>query len=206
MIETIAQTVVRNLVDKNLVLKEDKEIYEYGIKQFLDFLINIVSVGVIGVLFGMIWQSMIFSVAYIPLRRYGGGYHASTPQLCYILSLVLISTSLIIIKYMDINCYIMLVGLICSVILFFLKSPVESKNNLLSKSEINTYRRRVFIILSLESLFTIASAYLEWEMVHKCTWVAICMASALLVFSDNKKESLVKRTKCKLNLLIVRNK
>lgn len=53
----------------------------------------------IGFTFGMVWQSVLFTAAYMTLRVYAGGYHAPTQLRCYILSFIMVVTALLLIDW-----------------------------------------------------------------------------------------------------------
>lgn len=184
MIEKSAQRIVRNLINNHVISDEDGEIYIYGMKQFLDFLFNVLTAFVIGVIFNMAWQSILFTVAYIPLRRYAGGYHAPSPRICYVLSIGLVAVSLICIKLMAVNWQLFFIIIAISLILFFVKAPVESKNKPLDDKEKLAYRKYAHIIAILESSIAGIFLFMEWLMACKCVLLAICMSALLLLFSD----------------------
>lgn len=82
MFEALAEKIVRRLRDRQIISKENEELYKYGFNIGLTILINLLSSVLVGVFFGMIFESMIFLMGYIPLRSYAGGYHARTPLRC----------------------------------------------------------------------------------------------------------------------------
>ena len=90
MIDRVVSIVVNSLIKNDLLQKSEVELYRFGIKRLLLFCINVITTIIIGIICNMLWQSVVFSIAYIPLRRYAGGYHAKTPQKCYLLSVLLI--------------------------------------------------------------------------------------------------------------------
>lgn len=62
---------------------EDKGIYVFGIYQTMVSALEILLMLVTGILCGVGWQCVIFLVSFVVLRRYAGGYHASTlPAMC----------------------------------------------------------------------------------------------------------------------------
>lgn len=185
MIEKSAQRIVRNLISNHVVSDENEEIYVYGIKQFLDFLLNVVTSLAIGAVFHMAWQSLLFTIAYIPLRRYGGGYHAPSPRICYVLSLGLVAVSLMCVKLIAVNWQLFFIIIAISLILFFVKAPVESKNKPLDDKEKLAYRKYAHIIAILESSIAGIFLFMEWLMACKCVLLAICMSALLLLFSDH---------------------
>jgi len=64
---------------------------------FTTFL-NILTMLVIGLSMKMIFLAILYILAYIPLRVYSGGYHASTPQKCWIFSAIMLYVVLWILK------------------------------------------------------------------------------------------------------------
>ncbi|GEM_PF-2215752 len=98
MYNEIIQWVADELVLNNVINSEDIELYTYGIQQGLLILLNILTIVIVGQIFGMLLQSVAFMISYIPLRIYAGGYHARTPAGCYIGSVILIVAVLLGIK------------------------------------------------------------------------------------------------------------
>lgn len=87
---------IADLFVKNEVIAcEDKDVYIYGLEQGFLMLTNIVTTILIGLVFRMVWQSIVFMMAYIPLRIYAGGYHTKTQLRCYLFSILLIVLSLL---------------------------------------------------------------------------------------------------------------
>jgi len=95
----IIQRVTDELVSNKIIDSEDSELYTYGLRQGALILLNILTILTVGKMFGMLWESLIFMVTYIPLRTYAGGYHARTQLKCYISSVVLIVAVLLGIRF-----------------------------------------------------------------------------------------------------------
>lgn len=138
--ETLSHKIGNNLVHSNVIKEEDAEIYIYGINQILVSVLNVSSTLIIGLILGMLLESIIFMAAYIPLRTFAGGYHAKTPTRCYILSLIIIIIVLIGIKYIPVLDIIYYVILAAEILIIFLISPVEDKNKLLNGNEQKVYK------------------------------------------------------------------
>lgn len=184
MIEKAAHVLAKKLFTGKHVTKEEREVYQYGLRQLFDFVINVLTVIVIGGLFGMVWQGILLSMAYIPLRRMAGGYHASNPQICYLMSTVLLAVSLILIRDIDISLEILIGLIVMSLMLFILKAPVESRNKPLSDKEKATYRKWTFFIAVFEYAAAMILFLIEWRAACNCIAVAFCTAAMLLLFSD----------------------
>lgn len=183
MRETLVDSLTNMLADRGIILKADKELYQFGINRLLLFTVNIATSVIVGAILGMIWQSVIFSLAYIPLRQYAGGYHAPTPRLCYGLSTLLIVVSLLLIRCEMSLLFVILGTFICMVIIW-VKVPVESKNKKLSKAERRFFRKTARGIVIFESALILALEFLAYDSAARCVLIAIMMTSVLLFFPD----------------------
>lgn len=84
----------------------------------------------------MVPEGIIFTAAYIPIRIYSGGYHAKTPQRCWLFSAIMLLMVLCIIKYTPNNpafFWIYTVLSLVSCVIIWILSPVEDKNKTLDK-------------------------------------------------------------------------
>lgn len=138
------------LIAKEIIKSEDKDLYTYGFQQGLIILANILTTILIGFIFGMIWQSVVFMMAYIPLRSFAGGFHAKTPIRCYLYSIVLTSAVLSAVKFIPWSDF-MVIGLaLVAGIIIFLLAPVADSNKPLDQNEVVVYKKRSRLILVLE--------------------------------------------------------
>ena len=96
---SILERLTNHFVVNEVIRDEDREIYYYGLYQGFLIIVNIITAIIIGVIFRMVWQSILFMLAYVPLRTYGGGYHAKTEGRCYLISIALASGVLLAIKF-----------------------------------------------------------------------------------------------------------
>lgn len=139
-----------NLVRSNVIKEEDAEIYIYGINQIMVSVLNVSSTLIIGLILGMLLESVIFLAAYIPLRSFAGGYHAKTPVRCYFTSVFLIFAVLLFCKYIPFN--LLFHGgilIISSAICAFL-CPVQDNNKPLDTVEHKRYKKIAIVILLIE--------------------------------------------------------
>lgn len=86
MFDNISEQIINKLIENQTIRAEDKEIYQFGVKQIFTIALNIVTVLALGVSLHMLMEAVLFMVAFIPLRIYAGGVHAKTPLRCYIYS------------------------------------------------------------------------------------------------------------------------
>lgn len=179
MVRKVSKKVTDRLLSRNAIKDEDYEIYQYGLEQLFTSGLDMLTLFVIGLIMGMIWQGIVFVLSFMLLRKYAGGYHASTPLRCYLLTNLVILSVLSVMKYIGISIFIYLGVFIVSSIIIFAFSPVEAVNKELDEVEKIIYRKKTIVIWRIESLL----AFLA--LVLKCQEVSICifMADIILCIS-----------------------
>lgn len=95
MFERISAIIVDRLEDKRIIQMETKEVCAYGLRQIFSTILNAGTMLLIGVFMHMTIEAILFTIAYIPIRIFSGGYHASTPQRCWAFSAVMLFMVLI---------------------------------------------------------------------------------------------------------------
>ena len=89
-------------LSKTKIISSDQEVVcKWGMTHILDTLFNIATFTAIGLLFRMLPETAVFTVAYIPLRSFAGGYHAKTPFRCWVISNFLLIAALLIVRYVS---------------------------------------------------------------------------------------------------------
>lgn len=126
----------------------------------------------VGFVFNMVMESIIYIIAYIPLRTFAGGYHAKTQTLCYVMSSLQIIISLLLIKYFMTNTYCYFFIIVVCVSGIVLIAPVETRNKPLSQSEILVYCNKTRKILTIEFLIAVLCLLLNWVKISKTIFIA----------------------------------
>lgn len=156
----ISVKVVDSLIKNDIISNDDKTLYLFAVDQLFSLLLHIVTTLIIGALFGMFLESVVFLIAYIPIRQYAGGYHAKTPTRCYIISVVLTMVSLYIIGLPIWSDYVILFVLSITSLIIFLLAPVEDKNKPLDDKEQIVYKNRTHIVLAVLIFFALISFFI----------------------------------------------
>ena len=176
MFAHITEKIVSNMEKQNIIQTNRKSVYKYGINQMLNMLLNIITFIAIGLFFDMILETVIFTLAYIPLRIYAGGFHAKTPFKCWIISAIMLLLTLLFIRYVnaDIKFYDLLALIGSAVIIAF--SPVEDKNKPLDSIEKIVYKKRCILVFAMELLLAVALRFFNKNDITICievTWFAL---------------------------------
>lgn len=146
VISAISNKTTKFLLKKGYIDKESQSIYQYGFEIIISTLIGILSVFILSIFFSSFIEGVIFLFCLITLRRYTGGYHASSYFKCnltllssYIICLFLYSS----ICNNKIVCYSLMVSLFFPMLFIIYKhSPVENINKYISLEEKSVYRKR----------------------------------------------------------------
>lgn len=192
MVGKVSRKVTDRLLSRNAIKDEDYEIYQYGLEQLFTSILNMLTLLVIGSIMGMIWQGIIFVLSFMLLRKYAGGYHASTPLGCYLLTTLIITVALSVMKYFEISILIYLVLLMVSSVIVYMLTPVEAVNKELDKIEKIIYRKKTILTWIVEVSLAIGVFILKHYEISICIFMAIIMVGISLV-TGHIEIKLVKR-------------
>ncbi|MBS5621146.1 accessory gene regulator B family protein [Eubacterium sp.] len=192
MVGKVSRKVTDRLLSRNAIKDEDYEIYQYGLEQLFTSILNMLTLFVIGSIMGMIWQGIIFVLSFMLLRKYAGGYHASTPLGCYLLTTLIITVALSVMKYLEISILIYLVLLMVSSVIVYMLTPVEAVNKELDKIEKIIYRKKTILTWIVEVSLAIGVFILKHYEISICIFMAIIMVGISLV-TGHIEIKLVKR-------------
>lgn len=161
-----------------MIEREKQELYAYAMEILLSSILHFLTTVVIGLLFDMVIESLLLFIAFSVIRRFAGGFHASTHLRCYFTSIAAIIIMLFFIRTVtewnnDIAFYLIL--LIADVIIWF-ASPIESHNKPLSDKEKKVFKA---VSIALSSVIT-ASAVLIYEFAAVNLGVSLCFGLVLV--------------------------
>ena len=148
--ERLSHKIGDDLVRSGIIKEDDADVYIYGINQIMSYVFNVSSSLIIGLIFGVTFEIIIFMAAYIPLRMFAGGYHAKTPLRCYIFSVIMLIIVSIGMKYLCPADWVYYAVLAVSVVVILALSPVEDKNKPLDEIEYRVYKKRTMLIAAVE--------------------------------------------------------
>lgn len=184
MISSAANNITNYLICKKVIKDDDREIYQYGFEQVFSSLLNIVTMLLLGIILGKIYQSLVLILSFMALRSYSGGYHANTPLQCYLLTVMSISAALSIMKFITIDRFICLGLLVLSSVVILLLSPIGTKNKPLDEIEKIIYRKKTIIVWSVETCVAIVFIILDITEIHIAITLAQVIISIALIFGN----------------------
>lgn len=184
MISSAANNITNYLICKKVIKDDDREIYQYGFEQVFSSLLNIATMLLLGIILGKIYQSLVLILSFMALRSYSGGYHANTPLQCYLLTVMSISATLSIMKFITIDRFICWGLLVLSSVVILLLSPIGSKNKPLDEIEKIIYRKKTIIVWSVETCVAIVFIILDITEIHIAITLAQVIINIALIFGN----------------------
>lgn len=130
--------------------KDNFDLYEYAIYIILSSAFHMATVIVLGLVFNLLTESLVFYLSFIVIRKFAGGYHAKTPVRCYAFSVISSIIMLCLIKYANsvgnIFTYLLIIFELLCVVLIILMSPLDTENNPLNSYEKKWYKTLAVLI------------------------------------------------------------
>ena len=129
--QRLAQGTADRLAAQGIIREEDAPIYRYGLEAMYSSLLELLSILALAALIGNFWQTVLFFTAFIPLRLYAGGYHASTRLRCFLTSLVVYAAFTIMLEIVPVAWFVPLafIGGAVSFLIIWLFAPVIHQNH-----------------------------------------------------------------------------
>lgn len=141
--ENVSKFIADVLSEQGAISKSETDICTYGLEVFISSVLEIASIFVISAFAGNFLETVLFFAAFIPLRIYAGGYHASTKLRCYLLSLLVYGAFTFVMHALPNTAYAPLNMLFAAFSLsaVLIAAPIVHKNKNVSDTERKYYRK-----------------------------------------------------------------
>lgn len=150
----LADKLVQAAIRCGAVKQEDEAVYRYGLEALVGHVFSFATMFLLALLCGIPQYAVLYVILMYPLRIYSGGFHASTPGRCYLISTLMFAA---MIACEPLVCGILskeslaVLLLIISAVIFAL-APAESENKPFEQDESRRYRKASRGILAGELL------------------------------------------------------
>ena len=189
MLKKLSNKITKKLVDINIIEVSDSELYEYGFWQGGVLFFNFLTVALLGILFNMLLESIIFLVFYGVLRTIAGGYHAQTQHACYILSILLMVVVLIMLKTFPWNIILCCILTVLSISIIFILAPVQDENKLLDETEKTVFKKLSRLISLLYGLIIFLLFLFNKNELAYCVVISLFTLTIMLVLGKIRNKS-----------------
>lgn len=188
MFEKIADNIAKLMLNNKIIEENKVVICKWGIGHILDTVFNITTFLIIGIIFNMLFETIIFTIGYIPLRIYAGGYHAKTPFRCWCLSNIILVISLVLVRNAG-KFYIVFVTLsLIAIVVLLIFMPIEDLHKPLDQNDRRKYKKRGVAILAIEICISVVFALLHHNkisLILSSIWILLSVMLILGVIKNN---------------------
>lgn len=153
--KTLAEKTTHQLHSKGILADRDVAICRYGLEAFYASLLEVMSIFLLAGCVGNFLETLLFFLAFIPIRVYAGGYHANTRRKCYLTSLIVYGVFCTILAFLPKIFYlpVTLIGSIFSLLIVVAYAPIIHKNRRVGNTRKQRYRYISIAICSVEVIF-----------------------------------------------------
>ena len=137
MIKRISESLAKRLCDTCSESADNKKVYSYGLYLLIFWGVTFLITLAFGMLLGAVEEVLLFHLFYMPLRKLSGGYHVRRPEMCFMLSIMIVIIAGLMIKYIDLGW----TGCVVSTMLFLICLPCTP--SLCKKSFTNREKLRI---------------------------------------------------------------
>ncbi len=190
-VEKISESITKVIISEVELSSDKKEVVKYGIFAFIQIILSLFWVIVVGLIFDVVIEALIVSFVTSILRKSSGGIHASEPGICMLIG-TLVSVLIAIICesiYVDIK-LIMLIGIVVFIFSYYLLyklAPVDSPSKpIKNKKKIRRLKKSSIVILTIYLVIVILNSiayYITSAQYFNIYSMCICFGIIWQVFS-----------------------
>ena len=136
--EKLLDYLMKRIEQKEPLKPGYHEYIRYGLEVLLSTLLNVICIGVVGVLMNKILLALVFILVFVPIRSFAGGYHADTKLRCNLNIIVVLIVTMVgtdWIRRWSLELIFLMVGNLVFFILFSILAPVEHHNKPLDQEK-----------------------------------------------------------------------
>lgn len=151
MINYISLVMTEWLQRKGAIAEEDKHLYSYAAYSIIFGLLPLFLAISLGVLFQMVYEGLLLIIPYMLIRKFSGGFHLNSEKQCILVSSILLTTSLAIVKYVirAERTFFFSLFVIFAAIIIYLCSPADNASRKLTSIEKCVFKKTARILTCL---------------------------------------------------------
>lgn len=161
MIEKLVERLIVRQIERGIIDESQKALYRYGYVVLVEMSINVFLTLMVGILNGKMILVIFFSLMFIPLRSYCGGWHAPKDWLCMLFSMGTLLLVVFLEQFSFLPGSAVYFIEVISLVVILLLAPMDSVAKRLDEKEIKIFRNLSRIILVLEFLILLGAIYFK---------------------------------------------
>lgn len=189
MINNLSQKLTEKFLKKGIIEKDEQELYVYALFILISTLMLFIITCVFGLIMKCFFESVIFFIAFQFIRKYAGGYHASTETRCEIMSSISMIASVVVImlaKMYDLRILLLSLAVLAAVLIMVF-CPLDTPEKPLSEKEFRYFRKISWIILLIIFSLAVISYFFKVRVLFAPCCVSLILESILITAGKTKK-------------------
>lgn len=188
MLKSIAEEVTVVMAANDIIKTEEMEAYTYGLELLIPKVILYVVILVVSLITDTFLMSVAFVILLMCLRRYSGGFHCKTAEICVIVSFLMYLLAIFGYEFVSfIPNMVYGVSTVLSSVIVLIFSPVEDKNRPLDETEKKLYRQKAMIALSFILVLEFASLILKFRALSYLSASSLTANAVLILLSQTRR-------------------
>lgn len=159
--EDLAKKLADYIYEKEIITEELVEIYQYGFQCFLELSVSTICSIIIALFLGMLPECLFFFLLFIPMRSYGGGLHMKTYFSCFIGSCLILTFSLLAVKYLTVPTLISFILYLFAAMLILFIGPIDHPNREVDAQENRTFIKRTYFTMFISFLLALFFIFMQ---------------------------------------------
>lgn len=183
MLNACATALTEKLLCRFPMVRVRRAVYIYGFEITISSLAVMLSVFILSCLCGAVYTSFTFSLIFVSIRLFSGGYHAKTYGRCFILSNAVYLACLCaayLIQMLRITFLCPVLALLSMAVVFVL-APVEHKNHPMSNTSYRKNRKISLAFTTCEGLSILVASFFSFMLHIVCIGSTTMTAVAVLM-------------------------
>lgn len=189
MLNNLGKRLTNTLINNHQIDESERCLYEYGFFILLSNMVYLIITLILGSVFNILIESIVFYITFSLIRRYAGGFHASSEMKCTLITTTSIFLCLLCTKLCETNNIQMPILVLTSIatVLIFALCPLDTPEKPLTKEEYKYFRKISWLILLLIVLTISIGWYFKLEfLIYPCC-MGLILESILLVLGKIKR-------------------
>lgn len=191
LIERMSKAMGEQFVKNELIIEENRDIYEYGMELLISTVLSTVMVLGIGIISNRLINTLFLLITFYCIRVFAGGYHAENYRNCFLsfcigFIIFLFGTESLIKHNVDTEFMIMAIP---AALIICRYAPVEDHSKPLNKEERVMYNRKTRISV-LFFLFISQSTYLLLRL-KEMIYVSVAIICVCIVLGAGVIKNLI---------------
>lgn len=147
MINRLSKSIALFFAQKNIIPDNELDSYIYGFELMLSIILNLSAVSLIMIYSGRFIETILYIASVFILRHHTGGYHAKTPERCFVMTICTYILILFIVSNVTMKPAVIIAVLsVPALIIILMLAPIVHKNNPVRESDLFRHKRYSVII------------------------------------------------------------